>query len=106
MASKKTVIVTGASQGIGAAVVQAFLDRGYNVFLSGMLPVVDRKPKGRRRGLGPVSRCLWHRKNIGSGGNWRCQPTPRGADRTRCNLRSRRVANFFVRLLDVYRHPS
>jgi NAD(P)-dependent dehydrogenase (short-subunit alcohol dehydrogenase family) len=31
MTSKKTVIVTGASQGIGAAVVQAFLDRGYNV---------------------------------------------------------------------------
>src|SRR5207302_9709638 len=31
MASKRTVIVTGASQGIGAAVVQAFLDRGYNV---------------------------------------------------------------------------
>jgi NAD(P)-dependent dehydrogenase (short-subunit alcohol dehydrogenase family) len=31
MASKETVIVTGASQGIGAAVVQAFLDRGYNV---------------------------------------------------------------------------
>src|SRR6202000_2782258 len=31
MTSKKTVIVTGASQGIGAAVVQGFLDRGYNV---------------------------------------------------------------------------
>jgi NAD(P)-dependent dehydrogenase (short-subunit alcohol dehydrogenase family) len=31
MASRKTVIVTGASQGIGASVVQAFLDRGYNV---------------------------------------------------------------------------
>jgi NAD(P)-dependent dehydrogenase (short-subunit alcohol dehydrogenase family) len=31
MASKKTVIVAGASQGIGAAVVQAFLGRGYNV---------------------------------------------------------------------------
>jgi NAD(P)-dependent dehydrogenase (short-subunit alcohol dehydrogenase family) len=31
MPSKKTVIVTGASQGIGAAVVHAFLDRGYNV---------------------------------------------------------------------------
>lgn len=28
---RKTVIVTGASGGIGAAVVQAFLDRGYNV---------------------------------------------------------------------------
>ena len=28
---QKTVIVTGASQGIGAAVVHAFLDRGYNV---------------------------------------------------------------------------
>jgi NAD(P)-dependent dehydrogenase (short-subunit alcohol dehydrogenase family) len=32
MASKqKTVIVTGASQGIGAGVVRSFLDRGYNV---------------------------------------------------------------------------
>src|ERR1700685_948052 len=32
MASKnKTVIVTGASQGIGAGVVQEFLNRGYNV---------------------------------------------------------------------------
>ncbi len=31
MVSQKTVIVTGASQGIGAAVVHAFLDRGYNV---------------------------------------------------------------------------
>jgi NAD(P)-dependent dehydrogenase (short-subunit alcohol dehydrogenase family) len=29
MAGKQTVIVTGASPGIGAAVVQAFLDRGY-----------------------------------------------------------------------------
>jgi NAD(P)-dependent dehydrogenase (short-subunit alcohol dehydrogenase family) len=28
---KKTVIVTGASQGIGAGVVKSFLDRGYNV---------------------------------------------------------------------------
>jgi NAD(P)-dependent dehydrogenase (short-subunit alcohol dehydrogenase family) len=31
MASKGTVIVTGGSQGIGAAVVKAFLDRGYSV---------------------------------------------------------------------------
>jgi NAD(P)-dependent dehydrogenase (short-subunit alcohol dehydrogenase family) len=31
MASKGTIIVTGASQGIGAGVVQAFLDRGYSV---------------------------------------------------------------------------
>jgi NAD(P)-dependent dehydrogenase (short-subunit alcohol dehydrogenase family) len=29
--TQKTVIVTGASQGIGAAVVRAFLERGYNV---------------------------------------------------------------------------
>jgi len=31
MVSKGTIIVTGASQGIGAGVVQTFLDRGYNV---------------------------------------------------------------------------
>jgi NAD(P)-dependent dehydrogenase (short-subunit alcohol dehydrogenase family) len=31
MAGKKTVIVTGASKGIGAAVVRTFLDREYNV---------------------------------------------------------------------------
>ncbi|MBB5343463.1 SDR family NAD(P)-dependent oxidoreductase [Tunturibacter empetritectus] len=31
MKKNQTVIVTGASQGIGAAIVQAFLDRGYNV---------------------------------------------------------------------------
>jgi NAD(P)-dependent dehydrogenase (short-subunit alcohol dehydrogenase family) len=31
MASGMTAIVTGASQGIGAAIVQAFLERGYNV---------------------------------------------------------------------------
>jgi NAD(P)-dependent dehydrogenase (short-subunit alcohol dehydrogenase family) len=31
MPDNKTVIVTGASRGIGAAVVQAFLSRGYNV---------------------------------------------------------------------------
>jgi NAD(P)-dependent dehydrogenase (short-subunit alcohol dehydrogenase family) len=31
MANKKTVLVTGASQGIGAAIMQALLDRGYNV---------------------------------------------------------------------------
>ena len=31
MASKGTIIVTGASQGIGAGLVDAFLDRGYNV---------------------------------------------------------------------------
>src|ERR1700743_1081816 len=31
MSGKKTVIVTGASQGIGASVAHAFLERGYNV---------------------------------------------------------------------------
>ena len=31
MSQPKTVIVTGASQGIGAAVVEAFLERGYHV---------------------------------------------------------------------------
>lgn len=31
MSQQQTIIVTGASQGIGAGVVTAFLDRGYNV---------------------------------------------------------------------------
>ena len=31
VSKQKTIIVTGASQGIGAGVVQSFLDRGYNV---------------------------------------------------------------------------
>lgn len=31
MTKKETVLVTGASRGIGAAVVRAFLDRGYNL---------------------------------------------------------------------------
>jgi NAD(P)-dependent dehydrogenase (short-subunit alcohol dehydrogenase family) len=31
MKSQKTTIVTGGSQGIGAAIVRAFLERGYNV---------------------------------------------------------------------------
>jgi NAD(P)-dependent dehydrogenase (short-subunit alcohol dehydrogenase family) len=31
METKGTIIATGASQGIGAGVVQAFLERGYNV---------------------------------------------------------------------------
>ena len=31
MSSKRTAIVTGASQGIGAALVEAFLNAGYNV---------------------------------------------------------------------------
>lgn len=31
MQTRKTVVITGASQGIGAALVNAFVDRGYNV---------------------------------------------------------------------------
>src|SRR5271165_535326 len=31
MRKSKTIIVTGASQGIGAGLVQSFLERGYNV---------------------------------------------------------------------------
>jgi len=30
-ASRKTAIVTGASQGIGAGIVKAFVERGFNV---------------------------------------------------------------------------
>jgi NAD(P)-dependent dehydrogenase (short-subunit alcohol dehydrogenase family) len=30
-AARRTAIVTGASQGIGAGIVKAFVERGYNV---------------------------------------------------------------------------
>ena len=46
MASNKTVIVTGASQGIGAALVRAFLERGYNV--------VGTSRNTSKAGLGPL----------------------------------------------------
>jgi NAD(P)-dependent dehydrogenase (short-subunit alcohol dehydrogenase family) len=36
MAGNKTVIVTGASQEIGAAVTRALLDRGYNVIATSL----------------------------------------------------------------------
>ena len=49
MASNKTVIVTGASQGIGAAVVQAFLGRGYNVVANFALAAFPRQALPPRR---------------------------------------------------------
>src|SRR6202021_3214964 len=45
MASKGTVIVTGGSQGIGAGVFRAFLDRGYSV--------VATSRKSTQAGLSP-----------------------------------------------------
>jgi NAD(P)-dependent dehydrogenase (short-subunit alcohol dehydrogenase family) len=47
METNKTVIVTGASQGIGAAVVQAFLGRGYHV--------VATSRSASKSGLAPTS---------------------------------------------------
>lgn len=35
MSTQKTVIVTGASSGIGFAITQAYLNRGYNVIANG-----------------------------------------------------------------------
>ncbi|HEY1950762.1 MAG TPA: SDR family NAD(P)-dependent oxidoreductase [Bryobacteraceae bacterium] len=44
---QKIVIVTGASQGIGAGVVRTFLDRGYNVVAPGTVdtPLHKNNPK-------------------------------------------------------------
>jgi len=39
MANKGTVVVTGASRGIGGAVVRAFLDRGYNIVANSLSSV-------------------------------------------------------------------
>jgi NAD(P)-dependent dehydrogenase (short-subunit alcohol dehydrogenase family) len=48
---RKTMIVTGASQGIGAGVTKAFLERGYNV-VNASLPMIT---KG---GLAAITRSL------------------------------------------------
>jgi NAD(P)-dependent dehydrogenase (short-subunit alcohol dehydrogenase family) len=74
--NQKTVIVTGASQGIGAGVVQAFLARGYNVVgtsrsatkskelsASDHLALIDgdiglTTPNGKNRTLRPCRRRL------------------------------------------------
>lgn len=44
MEKRKTVIVTGASRGIGATIVRAFLDRGYNV-VANSLSLIDNEFK-------------------------------------------------------------
>ena len=41
MERKKTVIVTGASRGIGATIVRVFLDRGYNVVANSLNRIDD-----------------------------------------------------------------
>jgi NAD(P)-dependent dehydrogenase (short-subunit alcohol dehydrogenase family) len=71
----KTIIVTGGSQGIGAGLVRAFLDRGYNVVANSRNITKSSTSKGeihwaRRRG----ARC-------GSGAQG---GSPRGAQRPRC----------------------
>ena len=55
MERMKTAIVTGASGGIGKAIVQAFLDRGYNVVANSLKLLHDEfqpdaKSRTRQRG--------------------------------------------------------
>ena len=45
---QKTVVVTGASQGIGAAIANLFLDRGYNVVANSRN--ISRKSELQRSG--------------------------------------------------------
>ena len=54
---QKTVIVTGASQGIGAAVVNLFLDRGYNVV--GNSRNIEKENQLRRADNGGAHLCRW-----------------------------------------------
>jgi NADP-dependent 3-hydroxy acid dehydrogenase YdfG len=54
------VIITGASQGIGAAVVQAFLDQGYNV--------VATPRKISKAGLAPSPNLALVEEDIGQAG--------------------------------------
>ena len=55
---QKTVIVTGASQGIGAAVANLFLDRGYNVV--GNSRKISSKNELQRSP--PITACLQARR--------------------------------------------
>jgi NAD(P)-dependent dehydrogenase (short-subunit alcohol dehydrogenase family) len=58
---QKTVIVTGASQGIGAGVVRAFLDRGYNV-------VANSRDITKSGAFGESGQLALGDGNIGEGG--------------------------------------
>jgi hypothetical protein len=101
MAGKTTAIVTGASQGIGAAVVQAFLDRGYNVVATSRgiseanfapsphLALVDgghRSGSHRRQGRTNCDRVRLDQSCRQQRGHLRCQVFYR--------LRHRRVSSF------------
>ena len=50
---RKTAIVTGASQGIGAGIVKGFVERGFNVVTSGPfargIGGTERRDEGTRR---------------------------------------------------------
>jgi len=50
-AKRKTMIVTGASQGIGAGVTKAFLGRGYNVVANSLDITKSAFERGERLAL-------------------------------------------------------
>jgi NAD(P)-dependent dehydrogenase (short-subunit alcohol dehydrogenase family) len=70
MSEKETAIITGASRGIGAGLVDAFLKRGYSV-VAGLQLQRSGKPLRIRRKQsrpcnGPVDSCLRVGRNAGS----------------------------------------
>ena len=90
IASKKTVIETGAAQGIGAAVVQAFLGRGYNVVATSRSVSKVSLAPSRNLALvhGDIGQAATAEKVVqaASVGNRRCEPSPWDADSTRCHF--------------------
>jgi len=74
MADKKTAIVTGASRGIGAGVVKAFLNEGYNV-------VATSRHVSQSLTASPT----WFSSMVTSAGR---RPVPKLQDSTRSTLSS------------------
>jgi NAD(P)-dependent dehydrogenase (short-subunit alcohol dehydrogenase family) len=79
----KTIIVTGGSQGIGAGLVRAFLDRGYNV-VANSRNITKSGACGLAFPSTSKGEIHWARRRGARCGSGAQGGSPRGAQRPRC----------------------